>query len=76
MDPLLREDPRAYGRLQLRLHRCGMLEWRRSGTPRVGLFAVHKKEGKQRLIVDARLSNCMFTDSKPVHLCSGSTLGK
>ena len=75
MDPLLREDPRAYGKLLQRLHQCGMVEWRRAGTPRVGLFAVQKKAGKQRLIVDARLANCMFTDSRPVHLCSGSTLG-
>ena len=75
MDPQLREDPRTYGRLLSRLHRCGMVEWRRSGVARVGLFAVQKKEGKQRLIVDARIANCIFTESRPVHLCSGSTLG-
>ena len=75
MDPGLRSDPVRFGRLLERLHAAGMIEFRTSGVPRCGLFAVHKKGGKQRLIVDARISNCCFTDSKPVHLCTGATLG-
>ena len=75
MDTSLRSDPARYGRLLERLRAAGMIEYRRSGKARCGLFAVHKKGGRQRLIVDARLSNCCFTDSKPVSLCSGATLG-
>ena len=75
MDTSLRSDPAKYGRLLERLRSAGMIEYRRNGKPRCGLFAVHKKAGKQRLIVDARLANCCFTESSPVSLCSGATLG-
>eukprot|EP00959_Pyramimonas_sp_CCMP1952_P163920 3427146-Pyramimonas_sp.AAC.1 len=50
-----------------------MLEWRRHGSPRVGLFTVWKKNGKQRLIVDARLSNLCFAQPDPVDLATGGS---
>ena len=75
MDSTLRSEPATYGQLLERPAAAGMIEYRRSGKPRCGLFAVHKKAGRQRLIVDARLSNCCFVDRAPVSLCSGATLG-
>eukprot|EP00959_Pyramimonas_sp_CCMP1952_P365571 7656388-Pyramimonas_sp.AAC.1 len=50
-----------------------MLEWRRHGSPRVGLFTVWKKNGKQILIVDARLSNLCFASPDSVDLATGGS---
>eukprot|EP00974_Lingulodinium_polyedra_P036704 3518802-Lingulodinium_polyedra.AAC.1 len=52
-----------------------MVEFCLSGEARVGLFAVWKKEGRQRLIADARLSNVLFTPCAPVELATGQALG-
>ncbi|CAK0803320.1 unnamed protein product, partial [Prorocentrum cordatum] len=73
-DPSLQGRPRRYARLLAALDGAGMLEWRRRGSPRVGLFTVWKKNGKQRLIVDARLSNLCFASPDPVDLATGGSL--
>ncbi|CAK0826564.1 unnamed protein product [Prorocentrum cordatum] len=72
-DPSLQGRPRRYARLLVALDGAGMLEWRRRGSPRVGLFTVWKKNGKQRLIVDARLSNLCFASPDPVDLATGGS---
>ncbi|CAK0814984.1 unnamed protein product, partial [Prorocentrum cordatum] len=72
-DPSLQGRPRRYARLLAALDGAGMLEWRRHGSPRVGLFTVWKKNGKQRLIVDARLSNLCFASPDPVDLATGGS---
>ena len=51
---------------------AGMIEWRRTGQPRVGLFAVWRKSGKQRLIADARVANLGFAEPDPVSLATGT----
>ena len=73
-DPSLKK-PQKYGALLRRLAACNMITYKLRGTPRVGIFAVWKKEGKQRLIADARLSNCCFGPSAAVELATGQALG-
>ena len=73
-DPVLR-DPHTYARLLLRLFRAGMVKWRSSGQgdyTEVGIFAVWKKEGRQRLILDARVANLWFEAPEHVSLCTAS----
>ncbi|CAK0872357.1 unnamed protein product [Prorocentrum cordatum] len=72
-DPSLQGRPRRHARLLAALDGAGMLEWRRHGSPRVGLFTVWKKNGKQRLIVDARLSNLCFASPDSVDLATGGS---
>ncbi|CAK0874821.1 unnamed protein product, partial [Prorocentrum cordatum] len=72
-DPSLQGRPRRYARLLAALDGAGMLEWRRHGSPRVGLFTVWKKNGKQILIVDARLSNLCFASPDSVDLATGGS---
>ena len=38
----------------------------------VGLFAVEKKSGKQRLVIDCRLANCWFSPPAAVKLPTAS----
>ena len=73
--PGLRRSPRRYASLLKRLDAAGMIAWRLNGSPRVGLFSVWKKNGRQRLIVDGRLSNAMFAEPDKVELPTGSSLG-
>ncbi|CAK0797934.1 unnamed protein product, partial [Prorocentrum cordatum] len=72
-DPSLQGRPRRHARLLAALDGAGILEWRRRGSPRVGLFTAWKKNGKQRLIVDARLSNLCFAQPDPVDLATGGS---
>ncbi|CAK0855346.1 unnamed protein product [Prorocentrum cordatum] len=72
-DPSLQGRPRRHARLLAALDGAGVLEWRRHGSPRVGLFTVWKKNGKQRLIVDARLSNLCFASPDSVDLATGGS---
>ena len=46
------------------------------GEAQVGLFAVAKKNGKQRLVIDCRHANCHFSDSEPVHLPTSASLSR
>ena len=39
----------------------------------MGLFTVWKKNGRQRLVVDARLSNLHFAEPETVRLTTGAT---
>jgi hypothetical protein len=39
----------------------------------VGAFAVAKKNGKQRLVIDARIANLHFEPPEKVRLATGST---
>ena len=68
-DPGLRRSPARYARLLARMLAAGMIE---ITTERpactAGLFAVGKKDGRQRLIVDCRQANCHFVDSDDVRL--------
>ena len=65
MDPGLRRSKKLYHRLLRRLRESGMIDFVPTGEPgavveRVGVFAVAKKDGRQRLVVDCRRSNCWF----------------
>lgn len=73
-DPALR-DFKTYLRLVKKLHAAGMVDFGLERIATIGLFAVGKKDGAQRLIADARESNCFFTPSDAVDLASGGTLG-
>eukprot|EP00972_Heterocapsa_arctica_P082647 12177497-Heterocapsa_arctica.AAC.1 len=39
------------------------------------MFAVWEKFDQQRFILDARLSNCWFSESDPVSLATGTAMG-
>ena len=75
MGPSLRGQRRRCVQVLSRLERCGLLEWRCRREPTVGLFAVWKKSGRQRLIINARLANLRFAAPDPVSLATGASLG-
>ena len=70
-DPCFRLDHRKYIRVLRRLDEAGLLCFRRRRRQAVGLFAVAKKNGEQRLIVDARQANLAFADPESVKLATG-----
>ena len=74
-DPLLKFNRRAYASFVRKLHDSGVIEFRRSVREQCGLFCVWKKSGKQRLVVDARLTNLWFSDPEPVALATGTSFG-
>lgn len=74
-DPGLRRAPRRYARLIRRLIDSGMLEIVPGEVVAcAGLFAVSKKSGRQRLVVDCRESNCWFSASPSVSLPTAAGL--
>ena len=57
LDPILHR-PREYEKLVRTLAQCGMLEFSLDVKEQCCLFSVLKKNKTQRLIIDARMSNC------------------
>ena len=53
-----------------------MLEWCEQVRECCGLFAVWKKSGKQRLIIDARRSNLWFRPPPKTRLASGDSFSR
>ena len=54
-----------------RLQETGVVHFPADCRCRVGTFAVKKKNGEQRLVLDARSSSCYFDDPPIMHLASG-----
>lgn len=74
-DPHLKYSRRAYASFVRRLHNSGVVEYRRSCREQCGLFCVWKKSGRQRLVVDARLTNLWFAKPEDVSLATGASFG-
>ncbi|CAK0870850.1 unnamed protein product [Prorocentrum cordatum] len=75
LDPLLRR-PDKYAEFLSRLSSTSMIDFtddQEEGVE-VGLFAVGKKNGRQRLIIDARASNSHFSEPDGVALATGAAL--
>ena len=71
--PGLKRSKKLYHRVLMRLRESGMIDVVPSGEAgavieRVGIFAVPKKDGRQRLVVDCRRANCWFADHPKAHL--------
>ena len=71
LDPGLRRHHKQHVQFVRLLHQRGLVEFRRSARVVIGAFAVWKKNQKQRLILDARASNCHWGRSPPVRLATG-----
>ena len=59
------------------MFRAGMLDLQTDASciqERVGLFAVRKKSGNQRLIIDARPANFWFGEPDSVSLATGAAM--
>ena len=75
-DPKLR-DPKVYGAFLGRLARSNLVDFStQAGAEHISLFFVRKKNGKLRMIIDARRSNQHFRDPDHVQLCTGDTLSR
>ncbi len=75
LDPAFRWSPRLYARVLGRLAESGLEEWGLECRAQVGLFAVYKKFGKLRVIIDGRIPSCWFDGSGDVSLASGGAFG-
>ena len=72
-DPSLRSRVRR-AQLVSKLHHCNMVDDSLHDGTRVGFFCVHKSDKQSpRLIVDARVSNCMFKDPDTPDLPTGAS---
>ncbi len=76
VDPLLKNCPRRYGQFCRMLHERGLVEYGLDFKEKVGAFTVWKKNGKQRLVIDARLANMHFEVPEKVKLATGSTFSR
>ena len=78
-DERLKRDRLERMRLYQRLHKCGLLTYRRRQKARVGIFCVKKKGDKpgnsQRLIVDCRQSNHLQRRPPRTRLATPAGLG-
>ncbi|CAK0899033.1 unnamed protein product, partial [Prorocentrum cordatum] len=72
-DPKLRRVA-AFEEFTRALQQRGMVDFSFSAKERVEAFFVHEKNGKLRLVVDCRRSNCHFQDPAPVSLLAGEGL--
>jgi hypothetical protein len=73
IDPRLRHRG-AYLKFIRKLRDSAIIDFSSHFLEQVGAFCVSKKNGKQRLVVDARRSNCWFVDPPAVSLATGSAL--
>lgn len=76
VDPVLKASKRKYAELCRRMEECGIIEYKEEIEENVGIFVVHKKNGKQRLIIDSRLANLHFEKPEKVRLATGSAFGR
>lgn len=76
VDPVLKANKRKYAELCRRMDECGIIEYKEEVEENVGIFVVHKKNGKQRLIIDSRLANLHFEKPEKVRLATGSAFGR
>lgn len=74
-DPLLKNSRRTYADFIRKMFDSRVIEFRRQCREQVGLFCVWTKSGRQRLVVDARLTNLWFSDPEPVSLATGTSFG-
>eukprot|EP00971_Amphidinium_carterae_P189154 3755100-Amphidinium_carterae.1 len=73
-DPVL-NDVGVYADVLARLEESGVIELvTEEAIEKVGLFAVTKKQSKQRLIIDCRASNCHFVDPPYTALPTGDVI--
>jgi hypothetical protein len=73
IDPRLRHRG-TYLKFIRKLRDSAIIDFSSHFLEQVGAFCVSKKNGKQRLVVDARRSNCWFVDPPAVSLATGSAL--
>ena len=73
-DPSLTNTQKVYGDFLKDLHKRGMIEFGRSAVIELGIFFVEKKNGKLRMIVDARRLNQRCKKPPSVSLASGDSL--
>jgi hypothetical protein len=75
-DPLLKE-PGTYKEFIKRLARADLIEFATSAPiERVEAFFVGKKDGRLRMVVDCRRSNCWFSPPDKVRLCTAEALSR
>ena len=75
-DPLLKE-PGTYKEFIKRLARADLIEFTTSApSERVEAFFVGKKDGRLRMVVDCRRSNCWFSPPDKVRLCTAEALSR
>ena len=77
VDPVLKQNPKLYHAFVRRLIASGVvsLHARSFARESTGVFFVRKKNGRLRLILDARRSNCWFVSPEATELASGSSFG-
>ena len=76
MDPGIRRCSRRYHNLLRKLEKHGILCYGLEAISFVGMFAVNKKSGKQRLVIDCRLANLYFRAAKHVNLPTASSFAR
>ena len=75
-DPLLKHKP-TYGKFLSRLLAARLIDFVCAPCrEEVSIFFVSKKQGRLRMIIDARRSNLHFLEPDPVRLCTGETLSR
>ena len=75
VDPALKSR-RRYVQFIRKLWRVGLVSFSRTFRCRIGVFAVAKKNGKQRLILDARPVNRLFVSPPGVDLLTGEGMAR
>lgn len=77
VDVGVRSSPGRYVALLERLVSSGVVELaHRPGGSEVGLFTVKRKDGRQRVVIDARPANCFFACPPKTQLPTGSSFAR
>ena len=76
LDPVLEHDTVLYHRFISELFSCNLIHFTENPRVQIGAFVVTKKNGKQRLIVDARRANRLFRRPPCTLLGSAETWGR
>ena len=76
VDPILQHQKSVYAEFVTRLFDSNLVEFRLKARESVGVFFVWKKSGKQRMVIDARRTNCWFSSPQKVSLATGTAFAR
>eukprot|EP00973_Karenia_brevis_P012395 1683467-Karenia_brevis.AAC.1 len=76
LDPMFKNYPRKYGNFLKDLKSRKLIRWSTYSHCTLGLFFVRKKNGRQRMIVDARPLNFRCAEPPHVALATGDSFSR
>lgn len=74
VDAVFRKTPRMYAKFIRLLEKIGLIRYVKFAVTNAGIFFVKKKDGRLRMVIDARRANFLLPDVHHIQLCTSEGL--